>query len=157
MGDEFIVANVELQLVLDSFERRAKNLSRLTPIIAEMLVAEVHDVFEAEGPGWPALAPSTLLKRRGGTGKRDSSGRFRKRAASSSTKILQDSGNLVTSVHGEHGSDWASAATNVPYVRYHLEGGPIIPKRNPFELTDQQADRLSDEVVDMLLAELVAE
>jgi phage gpG-like protein len=137
MSDDVVVATAELALLMDSFDRRGKSLSTITPVIAEMLVTAVHDVFEAEGPGWQRHAASTLAKRRGKTGH----------------KLLQDSGNLITSVHPEHGSDWAMAATNVPYVRYHLHGGPVIPKRNPFEIPDS----IADDVVDLMLSHLVAE
>lgn len=137
MENDLVVATAELELLMRSFERRGKSLGQITPVIAEMLVTAVHDVFEAEGPGWKRHAASTLAKRRGRTGH----------------KLLQDSGHLITSVHGEHGSDWAMAATNVPYVRYHLEGGEIIPKRNPFEIPES----ISDDVVDLMLSHLVSE
>jgi len=137
MPDDVVVSTAELATLLQTFEHHGKNLGAITPIIAEMLVTAVHDVFEAEGPGWKRHAASTLAKRRGRTGH----------------KLLQDSGVLITSIHPEHGADWAMAATNVPYVRYHLRGGPIIPKRNPFEIPDSVAD----DVVDLMLSHLVAE
>lgn len=137
MPDDVVVATAELALLTQSFERRGKNLSAITPVIAEMLVTAVHDVFEAEGPGWQRHAASTLAKRRGGSGH----------------KLLQDTGHLITNIHAEHGPDWAMAGTNVPYVRYHLHGGPVIPKRNPFEVPDS----IADDVVDLMLSHLVAE
>ena len=139
MPDDVVVATAELALLTRSFERRGKNLGAITPVIAEMLVTAVHDVFEAEGPGWPPMAESTKAKRRGRSGH----------------KLLQDSGNLITSVHGEHGPDWAMAATNVPYVRYHVSDAPrtVIPYRNPFDVPTSVAD----DVVDLMLSHLVAE
>lgn len=139
---DIIEARADLAHVFDSLTRRGKNLGRLTPIIAEMLVVAVQDRIEAEGPGWPPLAKSTLAKRR-----------KRGRGA----KMLQDTSHLIQNIHGEHGPDFAEAATNVPYIKYHLRGGEIIPKRNPFELEPKEADRIADEVVDMLLSELLAE
>jgi phage gpG-like protein len=137
MPDDVVVSTAELVQLTKTFERRGKNLSAITPVIAEMLFTAVHDRFDAEGPGWPPMAESTKAKRRGRTGH----------------KLLQDTGNLITSVHGEHGPDWAMAATNVPYVRYHLHGGPVIPKRNPFEVRES----IADDVVDLMLSHLVAE
>jgi hypothetical protein len=49
--------------------------------------------------------------------------------------------------------------SNVPYIIYSISPEPrtIIPYRNPFELERSEADRIADEVVDMLLSELLAE
>lgn len=137
MPDDVVVATAELALLTESFARRGKNIGKLTPVIAEMLVTAVHDVFEAEGPGWQKHAASTIAKRRG----------------KSDYKLLQNTTNLISNIHPEHGPDWAMAGTNVPYVRFHLAGGPIIPKRNPFEVRDS----IADDVVDLMLSHLVAE
>ena len=145
MGDtEFIEARADLAGVFASFVSRGKNIHRLTPIFAEMLVTAVHDRIEAEGPGWQPLAASTLRKRR---------------KHGHGAKMLQDTGNFVGSIHGEHGPDFAEAATNVPYIIYSISKAPrtIIPYRNPFELEPAEANRIADEVVDMLLSELLAE
>jgi phage gpG-like protein len=139
MPDDVVVADAELGTLLQTFERRGRNLGQITPVIAEMLVTAVHDVFEAEGPGWPRHAASTLRKRRGRTGH----------------KLLQDTGHLITSVHGEQGPDFARATTNVPYAVYHTSSAPrtILPDRNPFLIPDSVAD----DVVDLMLSHLVAE
>lgn len=144
MADELIEARADLAHLFDTITARGKNLGRLTPIFAEMLVAAVHDRIEAEGPGWQKLEDSTLRKRR-------KQGR--------GAKMLQDTGNFVSSIHGEDGPDFAEAATNVPYIIYSISKEPrtIIPYRNPFELETSEANRIADEVVDMLLSELLAE
>jgi phage gpG-like protein len=127
------VSSAELLDVVRAFERRHASLGAVTPIMAEMLVSAVGDVFEAEGPGWKRLADSTLEKRR-------QHGR--------GAKILQDTGVLAASISARHGPDFAEAATNSPYVVVHLAGGPVIPKRNPFEI---DAGRVLDESIELLL------
>jgi len=138
MPDDVILESRALELALQHFERRGKNLSGITPVIAEMLVAAVDDVFEAEGPGWQRHAASTIAK----NGGRD-------------YPLLQQRGNLRGSIHGEHGPDWAMAATNVPYVIFHVSTAPrtIIPERNPFKVRET----VVDDVVDLVLSHLVAE
>lgn len=137
MGGTVHVDVKSLLKVLDRFERRAKNIRPLMPTIAQILVTAVEDEFETEGRGrWPDLAPSTIRQRRkGGAG----------------AKILQDTGVLVGSIRPDHGADFAEAGTDVPYIVYHLEGGPKIPKRNPFEV---DLDEVYDEVIDLLTTEI---
>lgn len=141
MPDDVILESRALDLALLHLERRGKNLRGITPVIADMLVTAVGDVFEAEGPGWQPMAESTKRKRRGG--------------ASARHKLLQDRGILVSSIHPEHGPDWALAGTNVPYVVYHVSTAPrtIIPERNPFKVRDS----VVDDVTDLILSHLVAE
>lgn len=133
MAEEVVLSTAELGQVVGWFEQRHRSLGEVTPVIAQILVTAVNDVFEAEGPGWEQLKQSTLDKRR-----------LEGRGA----KILQNTTNLVGSIHGEHGPDFAEAATNVPYIVYHLDGGPVIPKRNPFEVN---ADQVLDDTVELLL------
>lgn len=138
----------ELVSVLESLERQGASLSHLTPQIAHILVGAVERQFETEGEGhdklaehfgqsgWPPHAPSTLAKRlkKGGT-----------------PRLMQDTGVLAGSISPEHGDEFAVAYTNVPYIRYHLRGGPIIPKRNPFEIEEEHVLR---ETIDLLLAQV---
>lgn len=127
----------QLKKVIHDFELRGRGIGGVMPAIAEILVEEVDTVFEVSGPGWEPLKPSTLLKRR----------------ASTDPKPMIDTANLRGSVHGEHGSDFAEAATNVPYVVFHLEGGPVIPQRNPFEIDE---DHAYAQITELLVAEVAS-
>lgn len=127
----------ELERVVLRFETNARNLDRVLPSIAEILVAAVGDVYEAEGPNWPEFAPSTI-RQRGGMG---------------AAKLLQDTGVMSGSTTGETGSNWAEARANVPYAKYHVNGMGV-PVRNPFQLGPFEAPALA-EVAELLLDEVV--
>jgi len=113
---------------------------RLEPtmtVAAEMLVSEVHDFWMSAGGGtWPALAPATLEKRRG-----------------SIAQILIDTGRGIGSLQASSGPDFAEAATDVDYMRYHCGDGArtVIPKRDPFDLPEVATAR----VVEYVLADYV--
>jgi phage gpG-like protein len=68
-------------------------------------------------------------------------------------KPLVDSGVLSGSTEAASGTDWAMASTGQDYIKYHLDGGPIIPRRNPFDLPDE----VIDECVDAILAHIAEE
>lgn len=125
-----------LRDVLADLGDSANRLGDLTPTIAEMLVAAVQDVFDAEGPGWAPLAPSTLAGRRGG---------------GAGAKILQDTGVLVNSVSGDSGPDFAEAGSAVPYGAFHVTGTRRMPARDWLAV---DLDALSDEVAELILAEV---
>lgn len=128
----------ELDEVLEALGRAGGDLSTPMAIIAEDLVAAVSDMYETSGHGnWPPLAESTIQSRRGGSGQ--------------GHKPMVDTGRLAASTEANHGSDFAEASTNVDYVRFHLDGGPIIPKRNPFEIPEH----VFDDAVDYLLEWIV--
>lgn len=116
------------------------------PVLAEILVSAVHEVFEREGavagkPRWPELAESTKEKRR----KRQSSGVF---------KILQDTGVLAGSIMPHADQAVAEAFTNVPYAGYHISSAPRhkIPLR---DFTDIDFDSAQRDAVDVILAQVL--
>ena len=122
---------------IEYFEERGGNLEPVMAVIAEILVEGVNDQYDTEGGGrWPPHAASTLRKRRGG-------GR--------GARLMQDTGVLAASTEPNYGSDFAEATTGVEYIVYHLDGGPIIPQRNPFDLEDD----VFDEAVETLLEYVV--
>lgn len=134
MGADVTVDASELHARIEAFTKRADDLSPIMQVIAEDLVAAVSDEFESEGHGkWPPHAPSTLRRRRGGAG-----------------KLLQDTGLLAGSIEPHFGPDFAEASTGVDYVRYHLEGGAIIPRRNPFDVPDDVYDAAEQTLLDYL-------
>jgi phage gpG-like protein len=116
----------------DALERRLHSAGRLVAdlaptfaVVAEDLVAAVVDRFDSNGDGtWEPNKPSTIRKK-------------------GSAKPMEDDGVLKGSILPESGADWAAAATNVSYIVYSLEGGDIIPKRNPFEIGDDVIDEAS--------------
>lgn len=124
----------ELQLLVDSFERQGRSLSRLMPAVAEVLVAAVSDVYDAEGPGWEPLKEATLKKRRGTVG-----------------KILQDTGVMAGSTSAGYGSDFAEARGGASYSVFHA---PDDQGRNPFDLGPFEEPALR-EIEEMLLDELL--
>lgn len=115
---------------------KGANLDSLTPAVAEILVAAIGDVFEAEGPGWQALTPGTIASRRN----------------VGATKILQDTGLLVGSVSASHSGTTAEAGSNVPYGLFHVLGTSQMVARDWLEI-DQ--DKTTDDVAELLLGELL--
>lgn len=109
-----------LQAILEPLERRGRNLAEFTPIAAETLVSAVLQVFEDEGPGWPPLAPSTRARKLG------------------DPKLLKDTGVLFGSITGASDSESATAFTNVPYSKFHVEGTASMPARD-FLAIDEEA------------------
>jgi phage gpG-like protein len=127
----------ELTKALEALSDGFENSEATMQIAADMLVAEVHDRWQSAGDGsWPPLAASTLAKRRG-----------------SSAQILIDTGRAFASVHAAHGKDFAEANTDTSYMKYHCGDGPHakIPKRDPFELSDEARERIQDFVLEDLL------
>lgn len=112
----------EIGRELRKLERRAQNIVSVNEQLSQILHLMVEDKFEEQGPGWPGFAESTLRRRR----------------ASRSPKLLQDSGDLINSMMPDHGSDFASVFTNKAYARYHLEGDGV-PKRDFFDIDIPQA------------------
>lgn len=132
MGDLTVTASSNLEQVLVGYRQHAEKIDHLLPAIAEMLVGAVHDVFEAEGPGWEPLAEVTKQHRRG-----------------SSFKILQDTGAFAGSIDPAWGSTYAEAHAGVSYAIFHVTGTSRMKKRNPFELGPFEAPLL-DEVAELL-------
>lgn len=141
MGGVFeIKADTDLQLVLLRYRQKAEASHGMLPVIAEMLVGGVLDVFDAEGPGWAPLAEATLARRR-------KNGR--------GARILQDSGLAATTVAAGYGEDYAEAAAGVDYLIFHSSSEPRskLPLRNPFNLGPFEQPLL-DEVAAMLTSQL---
>lgn len=107
----------ELTVKLGKFKDRAYNMSDVNAQIAQIILLKVDDKFQDQGPGWPQLADSTIRRRR----------------ASSSPKMLQDTGDLINSLMPESGVDFAGVFTNKAYAKYHLEGDGV-PKRDFFDI-----------------------
>lgn len=127
----------ELLVELGKMQTRGRSLSRVMPAVAESLVAAVSDVYDAEGPGWAALAESTLRQRRGGT-----------------ARILQDTGVMAASTSPSFGTDWAEARAGVDYAEFHARGNDHLPIRNPFDL-GPFLDPVLEDVADLLAREAV--
>ena len=128
----------ELEGVLIRMEANVRNLDRILPVVADILVSAVGDVYDAEGPNWEPFAASTV-RRRGSMG---------------SAKLLQDTGVMAGSTIGESGSNYAQARSTIPYAKYHVTGNARLPVRNPFELGPFEAGVL-DDVAQLLLDEVV--
>lgn len=106
----------ELSTILAAYPKAAQDLEQAFDVVAADLAAAVVDRIDSSGDGtWPPNAPSTI-------------------AIKGSSKPMFDTGQLYGSIRGEAGPDWAKASTSVGYIVFHLDGGPVIPKRNPFEL-----------------------
>lgn len=103
-----------------------KGMSTTMKAIADMLVTAVSDRYDTTGDGeWDPNTKETI-RRKG------------------SSKPMIDNSILANSTEAKFGKSFAEASTGVAYVVYHLEGGPIIPKRNPFELSDEALDEVED-------------
>lgn len=131
-----IQGHEELPRILAEMRGRAESVDQYLPVVAEMLVASVSDVFEAEGPGWEPLADSTRMNPRRADG-----------------PILQDTGVAAGSVGPAWGDVYAEAVGGVDYLLYHVTGTSKMPKRNPFDLGPFEGPLL-DEVSALLLENL---
>lgn len=117
----------ELQRLFAELADLGGDLTDVNALIAEDLVAAIHDVFEAEGPGWEPT-------QRGG-------------------KILQDTGNLVNSISPDSGPTYALAFSDVPYGVYHVTGTDVMPAR---DWTEIDWDAATAAAADQLLAQIAA-
>lgn len=120
----------EMTKVFARMDRRSRVAQPgIMKVVAEMLVTEVSDRYDDEGGGeWEELTLETI-RRKG------------------SSQIMFDKGVLSGSTKARSGSDFAEAGTSVAYVVFHLDGGPIMPRRNPFELGDDAFQRIEDFIV----------
>jgi phage gpG-like protein len=132
VADLTIVAETNLGNVLTQLEAQGRNVDKALPIIGEMLVGAVQDVFEAEGPGWKELDPATELRRRGGP----------------PYKILQDTGVLAGSVAARYGSTYVEAVDGTTYGIYHAPD----PQRRDWTELGPFEQPLLDEVAELLLS-----
>lgn len=133
MADLSITTESELGKVLAGIAGKGQSIDRHLPVIAEMLVSAVHDVLEAEGPGWPELADSTKRQRRG-----------------SSYAMLQDTGLFASSIAPSYGSTYAEAVDGTTYGHYHVTGTRRMPPRDWSNLGPYEGPLL-DEVAKMLV------
>jgi phage gpG-like protein len=130
--------NTDLLKVLQKLGANAKSAAAsAAPTVAKMMVSAVHDVYDAEGPGWKDLADSTKLQRRG-----------------TSYKILQDFGVMAESTAQAFGLDWAEAHGGAAYTIFHVTGTKYMVARDPFDLGPFLQDVL-DETADLLLQRVV--
>lgn len=126
-----------LRQVVREFEKRGGDVSKIMRHTSEILVSAVNDVFEAQGPGWPALAPATITARRGG---------------GAGARMLIDSGNLVGSITRAWAAHEAEAYTEVPYAGFHVSGTSRMPARDFMAVN---WDEVMDEVHRLALLQLV--
>jgi len=130
----------DLSTILRPMQAKAQALPEMLPIIAELLVAGVSDVFEAEGPGWQPLADSTIAaRRRHGVG----------------AKILQNSGLMAGSVSPGWGDTFAEASSLFSYDVYHVSKEPRshLPLRDFYDIGPFEAPIL-DEAAALILSQL---
>lgn len=130
------IDTTELGSVVAQMQARGKQVTRLMPVVAEILHSAVSDVFDAEGPGWKDLAESTKQARRG-----------------TSYKILQDTGMSAAYLGNYYGADWAEVVGQTSYIEFHTRGNENLPVRDPFDLGPFMADVLLD-TAELLLNEL---
>lgn len=130
----------DLSTILRPMQAKAQALPEMLPIIAELLVSGVSDVFEAEGPGWEKLADSTIAARR---------------KAGVGAKILQDSGLMAGSVSPAWGDTFAEAMSLVSYDVYHVSKEPRhkIPLRDFYDLGPFEQPIL-DEAAELILGQM---
>lgn len=116
----------ELQRRLEGIARYARRPRLAMHAIAQALETITDENFEAEGrPKWEELSDVTKFLRLGGKKayRRDGSLRAAAQRTQDAMKILQDSGKLAGSVHGDAGDDWASVGAWGPYARIQQLGG----------------------------------
>lgn len=130
----------DLSAVLRPMQAKAQALPEMLPIVAEMLVSGVSDVFEAEGPGWEKLADATIAARR---------------KSGAGAKILQDSGLMAGSVSPAWGDTFAEAMSLVSYDVYHVSKEPRhhLPLRDFYDLGPFEKPIL-DEAAALILGQM---
>ena len=125
---------------LRRFERKGRAAAEVMPVVADTLVAAVLETFEQQGPGWPALAPSTVKARR---------------AQGAGAKILQDTGVLAGSIQPSTGTGaygpWAAAGTNIHYGAFHVTGTSRMPRR---DFLDVDLRAIAREAAELILLEV---
>ncbi len=123
--------------LLEVLERKGRATEVLAPtfaIVAEDFVAAVVDRIDSQGDGaWPPNAPSTI----------DQKG---------SAAPMIDTGQLRSSIRAESGKDWAMASTSTAYIVFHLDGGDLIPRRNPFDIGEQHWEDAAQLIADAVAA-----
>lgn len=122
----------ELHEVIDAMKDRANNAGPIMSDVASMLVKQADQGFEKAGPGWQALAPTTIAKK-------------------GHALILIDSGNMRKSAKGTIGSDYAMLTIDSP-AGFHADGGPNLPRRDPLAFfSDETVNSASTLILDWIL------
>lgn len=120
---------------LDRLQRGAANASPVMAQIAGVMHDAVEENFAQQGrPKWVGLKPPVPKRRIGGM-------------------ILQDSGQLASSISESHDSNSAAVGTNKKYAAIHQFGGQAgrgrkstIPARPFLSLTPEDEDRIVGKV-----------
>ena len=122
---------------------------QIRPVVAELLVSEVLEVFEKQGavggnPQWPPF-----------WWERDGLPRPKGRRWQGNLKLLQDTGVLAGSITPYSETGVAEAFTNVKYAGYHVSqrARKKIPLRDFTQIDFEKALR---ETTDLILAQLEA-
>lgn len=144
------ISFVPLAEALEQLANAGASVSaEVMPVIAEDLVAAVHEVFLKEGavankPKWPGF-----------WWERQGLPRPKGRRWQGVLHLLQDSGVLAGSITPIHEALVAEAFTNVPYAGFHVSQRPrrVIPLR---DFTDIDFDQVQEDAADLILSQLLA-
>lgn len=160
-----------INLSLRALARLQSSIRDMAPVMRAIrveLLSQTEANFAAEGrPRWKPLARSTIEARVGAVARGSKSGtlkngRISKGAANTASgmKILQVTGQLAASVHGESGNDYAMIGSNLRYAAIHQLGGeagrgrkttiparPYLPIQSDGELQSETATSILDIVV----------
>lgn len=120
--------------------------------VQAILLAGEDKIFDAEGPGWAPLAPSTIKRRRQG----------RARFGGMSVRKLRDSGEMhgsVTAVTHPKGhrvvtEDRAEVGTNLKRGHWHQEGTPRMPARPFMRIRQEDIPQIENTIADAFMATL---
>ena len=107
---------------LEGIAARLRDLTPVTSVAAADTMTLIDDSFASStspaGEAFAPLAPSTIAKRRYGSGERR-------------VTPMIDTGRARSSMFARGERDGLRFGTNVGYVRPHVTGGTFLPKRNP--------------------------
>jgi len=133
---------------LNEINAKAKDLEPLMKKLAGFLGDVTEDAFQGEydpnnGQGWAGLLPATI--------------KARQRKGHWPGKILQDDGDLASSIVTDFGSDFAQIGTNKVYAAAHQFGIDEFSDRSgelearPFiGFSDQDAIEMEDMIAEFL-------
>lgn len=109
------VTDQAVKAALDNLAEKSKNMSPAMRAIARLLRNTTEDAFAKQaspfGPSWAPLKKSTLKGRKGG---------------GAGAKILQDSGQLASSITATSDSTSATVTVGKVYAAIHQFGGQIV-------------------------------
>jgi len=101
----------ELKVLLADLRGKMADMSPVMKVIAGIMHQSVEEGFEKEGPGWVPLKASTI--------------RQRARKGRWPGKMLQASGQLVSSISDKYTSNSAMVGTNKIYAAIQQLGGEV--------------------------------